>query len=131
MGTDFFVGTTASFGFLGLLESQTIELYFSKGTVKIQVLPILSLISAEKKVDGCKLQSVEKHVEARVNFWLNSVPSPRPPAAAKRTPVVTPLAPIPPGVPQTKRRVTRSGMFLRPAKAVSGTSEFFCTHLES
>ncbi|XP_051269587.1 uncharacterized protein LOC127371055 isoform X1 [Dicentrarchus labrax] len=93
---------------------------------RVSRLPVLSTklrVAAEKKVDGCKLQSVQNHVKATVNFWLNSVPSPRPPAAAKRTPVVTPLAPIPPAVSQTKRRVTRPGMLLRPAKAVSEASK--------
>ncbi|XP_051260275.1 uncharacterized protein LOC127365816 [Dicentrarchus labrax] len=96
---------------------------------RVSRLPVLSAklrVAAEKKVDGYKLQLVQNHVEATVKFWLNSVPSPRPPTAAKRTPVVTPLAPIPPDVSQTKRRVTRPGMLLRPAKAASKKTASDC-----
>ncbi|XP_044077544.1 uncharacterized protein LOC122887917 [Siniperca chuatsi] len=97
---------------------------------RVSRLPVFSakLSGADKEVaDGCRLQSAKNKVEAIVErlerFQLHSVPSPRPPVAAKRTPVVTPLAPTPPTVPQTKRRGSRPGKILRPAKAVSGAGK--------
>lgn len=98
-------------------------------------MTILLLISTDKEVaDGCWLQTAKNKVQAIVEtlecFQLSSIPSPRPPAAAKRTPVVAPLAPTPPAVPQPKKRVSRPGACLRPAKAVSEAGEFFYTHPE-
>lgn len=93
----------------------------------------MSLISTDKEVaDGCKLQSAKNKVQAIVEklecFQLSSVPSPRPPVAAKRTPAVAPLAPTPPTVPQPKRRVSRPAAVLRPAKATREAGKFFYTH---
>ncbi|XP_049436911.1 uncharacterized protein LOC125891578 [Epinephelus fuscoguttatus] len=89
-------------------------------------LPVLSAkhSGAEKEVaDGCRLQSAKGKVEAFVErlkcLQLASIPSPRPPAAPKTTPAATPLAPTPPRVPQARKRGTRPGVALRPAKAVS------------
>nr|XP_033471266.1 crescerin-like protein che-12 [Epinephelus lanceolatus] len=89
-------------------------------------LPVLSAkySGAEKEVaDGCRLQSAKGKVEAFVErlkcLQLASIPSPRPPAAPKTTPAVTPLAPTPPRVPQAQKQGTRPGVALRPAKAVS------------
>nr|XP_033503004.1 uncharacterized protein LOC117269794 [Epinephelus lanceolatus] len=89
-------------------------------------LPVLSAeqSGAEKEVaDGCRLQSAKGKVEAFVerlkSLQLASIPSPRPPAAPTMTPAATLLAPTPPRVPQAKKRGTRPGVALRPAKAVS------------
>nr|XP_046266867.1 TOG array regulator of axonemal microtubules protein 1-like isoform X2 [Scatophagus argus] len=93
---------------------------------KVSRLPLLStrLNGAVKEVaDGCRRQSgkdkVEVSAEGPKRIQLNTVPSPQPPAAAKRTPVETLLAPSPPTAPQTKRKGSRPGMILRPAKVIS------------
>lgn len=98
-------------------------------------MPISPLLSTDKVVaNGCRLQSAKREVEAIVErperSQLDSVPSPRPPATAKSTPTVAPLAPTPPTVLQMKKKGTRPGTFLRPGKAVSGAGKFFYTHLE-
>ena len=95
--------------------------------------------------DDFRDESAMTKVEAveRVGHFLPIlVPAPQPPVAPKRTravapektPVkaptpVMPLAPAPPTVPQSQKRGTRAGTFLRTAKADSGKF-FFYTHPE-
>ncbi|GLD65385.1 uncharacterized protein AKAME5_002931700 [Lates japonicus] len=96
-------------------------------------LPVLSAKFTrqnEEEGDRFRLQTAKNKVEAIVEtlerFHVNSHPSPQPPAAAKKTPrtsVVTPLVPTPPKDAQTKRRGSRPGTFLHPAKATSGAGK--------
>ncbi|XP_070700144.1 uncharacterized protein [Pempheris klunzingeri] len=95
---------------------------------RLSRLPVFSasISRADKEVvAGCKLQSARNKVNAIVqsleHLQLNSVPSPRPPEAPRRTPAVAPpLAPTPPTCPQTKKRGAHPGRFLHPGKAVIG-----------
>ncbi|XP_018546535.1 uncharacterized protein LOC108893160 [Lates calcarifer] len=96
-------------------------------------LPVLSAKFTrqdKEESDRFRLQTAKNKVEAIVEtlerFHVNSHPSPRPPAAAKKTPrtsVVKPLVPTPPKDAQTKRRGSRPGTFLHPAKAASGAGK--------
>ncbi|KAL7389512.1 hypothetical protein ABVT39_005534 [Epinephelus coioides] len=120
---------------------------FRRRTSRLPVLSAKQSGAEKEVANGCRLQSAKGKVEAFVerlkSLQLASIPSPRPPAAPtmtpaaapKRipapptmtrpapaptaTPVETPLAPTPPRVPQAKKRGTRPGVALRPAKAVS------------
>ncbi|KAM7374290.1 hypothetical protein PAMP_006958 [Pampus punctatissimus] len=97
---------------------------------RVSRLPVFSSASDNQR-NELGLQSAKKKVEAIVEnlerFQLGSIPSPRPPAAARKTTAVEPkmskmepLAPTPPTVPQNKQRGTRRGTILRPAKAANG-----------
>lgn len=90
----------------------------------------MPLISTDKKevADGCGL--IKKKVKAIMvkQVQPDSAPSPRPPATAKTTAAATPMVPTPPKVPQTKRKGTRPGAFLIPAKAVSDAGKLIYTH---
>ncbi|KAM7374291.1 hypothetical protein PAMP_006959 [Pampus punctatissimus] len=99
---------------------------------RVSRLPVFSSASDNQR-NELGLQSAKKKVEAIVEnlerFQLGSIPSPRPPAAARKTTAVEPkmskmepLAPTPPTVPQNKKRGTRRGTILRPAKAANGAA---------
>ncbi|XP_078026541.1 uncharacterized protein LOC117258111 [Epinephelus lanceolatus] len=120
---------------------------FRRRTSRLPVLSAKHSGAEKEVADGCRLQSAKGKVKAFVErlkcLQLASIPSPRPPAAPKTTPaaapkrvpapptmtrpapaptatpVETPLAPTPPRVPQARKRGTRPGVALCPAKAVS------------
>ncbi|KAM7374292.1 hypothetical protein PAMP_006960 [Pampus punctatissimus] len=91
---------------------------------RVSRLPVFSSASGQSSK-----KKVEAIVENLERFQLGSIPSPRPPAAARKTTAVEPkmskmepLAPTPPTVPQNKKRGTRRGTILRPAKAANGAA---------
>ncbi|KAM7394984.1 hypothetical protein PAMA_006634 [Pampus argenteus] len=97
---------------------------------RVSRLPVFSSAS-DNQTNELGLQSAKNKVEAIVEnlerFRHGSIPSPRPPAAARKitavepkTSKMEPLAPTPPTVPQNKKRGTRRGTVLHPAKAANG-----------
>uniref|UniRef100_UPI0037E83F1F TOG array regulator of axonemal microtubules protein 1-like n=1 Tax=Semicossyphus pulcher TaxID=241346 RepID=UPI0037E83F1F len=83
----------------------------------------------ERLDDGCadeyrlpsaknKVMDVEEKLESSK---LNSAPKPQPRPASSRIPVLVPLAPQPPKVPQTKKRGAGPGRILQPVKPVKDT----------
>ncbi|KAM7394983.1 hypothetical protein PAMA_006633 [Pampus argenteus] len=96
---------------------------------RVSRLPVFSSAS-DNQTNELGLQSAKNKVEAIVEnlerFRHGSIPSPRPPAAARKitavepkTSKIEPLAPTPPTVPQNKKRGTRRGTVLHPAKAAN------------